>query len=151
MKQLIILLSVFLFSCSDSEVTGKIVKVIDGDTFIFQTSNKQFRVRMCDIDAPELGQVHGPKSKDFLQRYLNKHAQLICKGKDRYNRTLATLYIDGVNINELSIKLGQAWYTEKFSNNDEYFYLQEAARILKLGLWAYDTCPPWIYRKQYKH
>jgi endonuclease YncB( thermonuclease family) len=150
MKKLIILLLV-LFACSDSFTIGKIIRVIDGDTFVFQNSNSIFRVRMLDIDAPELSQTFGLKSKDYLQRYLDKRAKMYCKGKDCYNRTLAVLYVDGLNINEQMIKYGYAYFNHKWSDNFELMKLEYTAKINKVGLWNYDTCSPWIYRKQHKN
>jgi len=151
MKKLIFFFTLILFACSDSyTIEGKIIRVIDGDTFVFQGSGKKFKVRMSDIDAPEISQTFGLRSKDFLQRYLNRRIKLFCKGKDKYKRVLATVFCDSVNINELEIKLGYAWYTVKFSSNEHYFDLQEAAKSLKLGLWQYEHVEPWIYRLKHK-
>jgi micrococcal nuclease len=151
MKNIFIILLLTAFACSDGQITGKIVRVIDGDTFIYQSNNKQIRVRLLDIDAPELGQTYGPKSKDYLQRFLDKRAKMYCKGKDCYNRTLAVLYVDGININEQMIKQGYAYFNHKWSDNFELMKLEHAAKVNKVGLWNYDTCSPWIYRKQHKN
>ena len=150
MKTLIILL-LSLIACSDTYTIGKIVRVIDGDTFVYQTNNRQFRVRLLDIDAPELSQTFGLKSKDYLQRFLNKRVKMYCKGKDQYNRVLAVLYVEGVNINEQMIREGYAYFNSKWSDNFELMKLEYAAKRKRIGLWNYDTCSPWIYRKQHKN
>jgi|WetSurMetagenome_2_1015567.scaffolds.fasta_scaffold16219_3 endonuclease YncB( thermonuclease family) len=42
---------------------GTIVKVIDGDTYIFQTDQGSFRVRSYGIDTPEGNQPFGTKAR----------------------------------------------------------------------------------------
>jgi len=86
------------------------MRVIDGDTYVFQTVEGSFTVRMYGTDAPERDQPFSKESADFLKQYLNKEAFFKQKGKDRYGRTFGTLYIDDQDINLLSIKGGYAWH-----------------------------------------
>ena len=51
----------------------KVVRVIDGDTFIIEGGE---RVRMIGIDAPELKDLYGVESKNQLKALIqNKHAK----------------------------------------------------------------------------
>ena len=47
-------------------LSGKVVSVHDGDTITILTEEKQVKVRLFGIDAPELKQPFGRKSKEFL-------------------------------------------------------------------------------------
>ena len=54
--------------CFSQEYTGTILRVIDGDTFVFQTNEGSLTVRMFGIDAPEKSQAFGQESKTFYAR-----------------------------------------------------------------------------------
>lgn len=48
-------------------ITGKVVSVHDGDTLTaLDASNVQHKIRLHGIDAPEIGQPFGAKSRDRL-------------------------------------------------------------------------------------
>jgi len=74
---------------------GTIIRVIDSDTFVFQTSECSFTVRMQGTDAPERDQPFSNESSYFLNKYLNKGATIKASGVERYGRTLGVLYVDG--------------------------------------------------------
>jgi micrococcal nuclease len=127
---------------------GSIIRVIDGDTFVFQTEEGSLTIRMNDIDAPERDQPFSKESSDFLKQYLHKVATLKSSGVDRYSRTLAVLYIDGKDINLLSIRGGYSWHFKRYSTDHQYAQAEEYAKKNKLGLWAVpNPIPPWDWRK----
>jgi endonuclease YncB( thermonuclease family) len=43
------------------ELVGRVVRVHDGDTLTVLVDDTQIRVRLTDIDAPELGQAFGKR------------------------------------------------------------------------------------------
>ena len=92
------------------QYTGSIIRVIDGDTFVFQTIEGSLIIRMYGIDAPERDQPYSKESADFMKQYLNKEAIIKASGVDRYGRTLGILFINCEDINLLSIKCGYFWH-----------------------------------------
>ena len=60
----LLLIIICFFSCSAEQQTGKVVKVIDGDTFDLML-DKTIRVRIFGIDSPERGQAYNVKAKEF--------------------------------------------------------------------------------------
>jgi micrococcal nuclease len=127
---------------------GSIVRVIDGDNFVFQTGEGLFTVRMQGTDAPENNQPYSKESADFLKQYLNKDAITKINGTDRYRRRLGTLDVDGQDINLLSIKNGCAWHFKRYSSDKQYASAEEHARKNKLGLWGLpNPIPPWNWRQ----
>ena len=58
---LILLLPLSLFA-----FPVKVVKISDGDTITVLSGKEQTKVRLYGIDAPELKQPYGKKSKQFL-------------------------------------------------------------------------------------
>ena len=140
MKYLAIIL---LFISCTSNV--KIKRIIDGDTIVTVTRE---RIRLAEIDAPESQQEYGQHAKQFLSNLiLGKTIQIRRKGKDKYHRTIAELYYNGIWINKMMVDSGQAWAYIKYSS----LYPDEIiARNKRLGLWAYPYEAPFLYRKHIK-
>ena len=142
---LLILLSGISYSQS---YKGKITKVVDGDTYFFQTTNETLKVRMFGIDAPEGNQPFGKESKEFMSEYMHKDATLVTHGHDQYKRTLGTLFIDGQDINLLSVKGGYSWHYKRYLDDKQYANAQANAKRNKLGLWSLSNpIPPWNWRQ----
>ena len=55
--------------------TYHVVSILDGDTFVIEDYHQ--RVRLAEVEAPDLNFHYGPESKDFLAskicRYLRPH------------------------------------------------------------------------------
>jgi endonuclease YncB( thermonuclease family) len=132
-------------------LSGKVIAVSDGDTLtILVDGNKQIKIRLAAIDAPEKNQAFGNRAKQQLS-YLcfSKNATVKVGGNDRYGRTIGDIYCAGTNANLEMVKSGLAWVFRKYDKGFEYLYaLEEEARTAKQGLWT-DPNPiaPWDWRK----
>ena len=145
-----------LIICTPSyadQYEGRVIKVIDGDTIWVRTNNKHIKIRLSYIDAPELKQTYGVRSKNFLTNLiLDKNVQINANKKDRYNRHLGEVYIHNVDesvfVNAKMLKSGNAWIYLKHRDNSYLKNLENYARIKKIGLWSEETpVEPWIYRR----
>jgi micrococcal nuclease len=91
------------------EVSGKCYKVVDGDTIDVEGIG---RVRFVGVNTPERGQAGYQTAKDYVSSMcLGKTVGLNidnAKNKDKYDRTLAVIYVDGVNLNQDLLKKGYA-------------------------------------------
>lgn len=67
----------------------------------------------------------------------------------RYDRVIALVYVDGVNISEEYLTNGIAWWYKPFVPFERgYKHLQDEARKARKGLWALpDPIPPWKWQK----
>ncbi len=130
-----------------------VIAVADGDTITVLTpDNKQVRVRLYGIDAPEFGQDFGTLSKQFVSDMVfNETVMLQIHDTDRYGRTVADTIVGGRSLNEELVKAGMAWVYPQYCLRPECatWYRHEAsARANKLGLWAHpNPIPPWEFRR----
>ena len=129
-------------------LSGKVVSIHDGDTITILQGKQQIKVRLFGIDAPELEQPYGKKSKQFLANLIaGEVVEVEPKGKDRYKRTLGIIYFKGQDINAQMVLNGYAWAYVKYSRI--YVNQEKLARENKRGLWqSSNPTPPWVWRKR---
>lgn len=120
------------------EAGGTVTNVVDGDTFdvtIEKASDKVTysveRVRLADIDSPEMDTEAGPPARDFAYAVLmNKKIfldidDLSSSGRDDYGRLICLAYISGFYgqpipspcVNRLLVDAGHARIND-FSDNE---------------------------------
>ncbi|EQA9332561.1 thermonuclease family protein [Campylobacter upsaliensis] len=127
----------------EKELTGKVSRVIDGDTIelLAKTSKEnpynhitKLKIRLYGIDAPELKQAYGKEAKEYLSALvLKQEVSLIIENKDKYERIVGTIFLKGKDINKEMVKNGYAHAYESFSK--KYLAEQADAKMFKLGLW----------------
>ncbi|HKQ28144.1 MAG TPA: thermonuclease family protein [Burkholderiales bacterium] len=134
-----------------ADFVGRVVKVSDGDTVTVLVERKQVRVRLDAIDAPELKQSFGARSKQSLTELCAaKSVRVIERGLDRYGRTVGWIICDGVDANSEQVRRGMAWVYERYApRNSPLYGLQGEAHDTRRGLWA-DPQPmaPWEWRRK---
>ena len=126
------------------------IRIVDGDTIRAEAKGREIKIRLVEIDAPEINQPFGAQSKNFLNRLLNeKDVTLIAQGEDRYGRILGEIYANGESANTLMIKSGFAWVYDRYVKDSSLYKYQDQAKAENLGLWrAKDPIAPWVWRKQ---
>ncbi|MBX3171108.1 MAG: thermonuclease family protein [Candidatus Eremiobacteraeota bacterium] len=130
---------------------ARVLSVTDGDTVNLKTSEGVRRVRLDSIDAPEKKQAFGNRSRQALRQLIppGSQLQMLDLGQDRYQRTLAQLYLpDGTNVNALQVRNGHAWVFTRYCRDPAYWMpLQREAQRQHRGLWHDPSpIPPWNFR-----
>ena len=147
-----LLLIIFCFlSCTIEQHTGKVVKVVDGDTFDLMFEGKKIRVRMFGIDSPERGQAFNVKAKEFTASVIaGKEVSVVIRDKDRYGRFVCDVYLDdSTYVNAEIVKAGYAWHFTRYSDDMQLGRLQDEARNEMRGLWQDSSpVPPWEFRRR---
>ncbi len=116
-------------------ITGKIVGVHDGDSITLLTLGKgQHKIRLDGIDAPELSQAQGGQAKATLSGLvMGREVTVDDNGRDRYDRTLGVVMVDGKNVNVEMVRLGYAWHYLKYSSDRALAEAEQEARVGKRG------------------
>jgi endonuclease YncB( thermonuclease family) len=140
---------------AERRITGKVVGVHDGDTATVLDKDKtQYKFRFNGIDAPELKQDFGNKSKQHLSDLIfGKEVTVIFNKVDKYGRFVGKIMINGTDANLEQIKAGLAWHYKKYASEQSaddrktYADAEDKARAAKLGFWAMPSMTPaWDYR-----
>jgi len=153
MKTIYILLLTFISSVVSAEtIEGKVIDVIDGNTFEVLTKEKEKIIFMLfDVDSPEIGQEYGEEAKSFVSKLaLKKKVVVNTKGKDRWGNKLAQISLkNGDNLSELLVKSGLAWVGERYQSIASLKTLENTAKCSTLGMWQSDEIvSPWVYRRK---
>lgn len=148
----ILLLAVgfYYYQISENSFTAEVIHVIDGDTVDVLVVNQPIRIRLAGIDAPEKGQAFGTKARKVLSDMVkNKRVTVVEVDKDQYQRMVAIIKLDDLNINQEMVRQGMAWVYTNYNQDYNLPLLEAKARANKTGLWSQaNPVPPWLYRKQ---
>jgi endonuclease YncB( thermonuclease family) len=129
---------------------GPLLRVKDGDTLAAKVQGVAMEFRLAEVDAPELHQPYGDKSKQELQSLIaGRYLVIVPFDTDRYGRTVAHIWAGSTHLNAELVKRGAAWFYDAYSRGDALYYVEQDARKAKRGLWALplkDRLEPWVWR-----
>lgn len=134
-------------------LTGRAVKIVDGDTFDLLAGGTVYRIRLQGIDCPERGQPYYRQATQALGRWCNyAPLRVVYRGKDRNGRILGDVYTaNGNYINLKLIEEGMAWHFTRYSSSRQMALAERSARGRKVGLWSMpQPVAPWIWRSRGK-
>jgi micrococcal nuclease len=148
---------------------GVVTKVIDGDTFLLETTKPytpaKFQVRLYGLYAPVLagrgksGQPYAVTAKSTLEEKLNgQKVRVEVREVDPNGRQVGLVYLRSRNINEDMLREGWGWYWRtpeyrsiQFDDDDRLHRAEEEARSNRRGLWrGTNPQPPWEFRNVQK-
>jgi endonuclease YncB( thermonuclease family) len=146
-------------SSGRQELPGRVVSVADGDTVtVLDSNDRQHRIRLAGIDAPESHQAFGEQSRQSLSEMIfGKDVTVSYQKIDQYGRLVGKILLDGKDINLEQVRAGMAWhykfYEDEQTTEDRELYAkaEDDARAARRGLWQ-DPNPvePYQFRKEEK-
>lgn len=137
------------------ELPCRVVGVHDGDTItVLDATKRQHKIRLSGIDAPELSQDFGRRSKENLSGLVfGKDVVVIHDKVDRWGRIVGKVMVSGSDGNLAMIEAGLAWHFKKYEKEQTqadriaYADAEVRARQSRTGLWSQpNPVPPWDYR-----
>ncbi len=153
--------------CNENELkglktlTGKVYRVVDGDTIHFYVKSKLYAIRMLGIDTPELHfkSVAQPRWGTLAKQSL---LSMVSAGDtitleldrarcDRYGRVLGHVFKNGVNLNFEQVRRGYAanyCISPNLLHCDAYSMAYLKASQERLGIHN-DSCfvTPYVWRR----
>lgn len=159
MRFMFVLLFVFLIienTYARCDFSGKVINVIDGDTIVLKTQDRKIKkIRLAQIDAPEMSQKFGSESRKALaDEILGKNVNVLIFDIDQYRRTVGTVIYKKRDINRYMIKRGYAYVYTRYMKDSSLIVDEVEAKLNNYGLWSLsdkDRIKPWKFRKINKH
>ena len=129
-------------SAAPKEETGRVVRVVDGDTYDVLARSVVYRVRLLGVDAPEPDQPFGHQAADSVARLLGTKRKVLLtrQGADLYGRTLASVRLPvaggpALALDSLLVVRGWAWAWDPKRRVAGRAAQQVAAVTARRGLW----------------
>ncbi|QIM54518.1 thermonuclease family protein [Hydrogenophaga crocea] len=131
---------------------ARVVRVFDGDTLWVQPADggRWRKLRLDDIDAPEICQAGGLAARDALaERVLGRTVQVEQRAHDAYGRAIVRLQLQGEDLNRWLVRTGHAW-AHQWRGSGPYLSEEAAARRAARGLFGHaDPEPPRDFRRRH--
>jgi len=132
---------------------GVVTHVTDGDSLWVRPASggPPRQIRMQGIDAPEICQAFGVRSREALAaRVLHRRVAVDTRARDSYERELGHVTLSGHDLGAWMVGGGYAW-SYRFRRDRGPYAAQEArARKARLGLWAQGPAmEPREFRKRH--
>ena len=128
---------------------GKCVGITDGDTIKVMRQGEAVDIRVWGIDAPEKGEAYSERAKQFLSELaFEKNVDVLPVERDRYERIVAKILIDGRDAGLALVREGLAWHWPEYSNNDVGLRgAEELVRSESKNIWSLpNPLPRWERR-----
>ena len=130
----------------EAVITGKCVKVIDGDTLIIECEKNRRTVNIEGIDAPELDQPWGKEVRSFVRDMVRGEDVEVEVIEGDGDAVVARVTVNGVDLSEMLASRGLAWVPEG-STDADLVVMSNKAKELPCGLFMdAQAQPPWEFR-----
>lgn len=132
-----------------ADFSGRVAGVLEGDLLDVGQGSRVMRIRLADIDAPEVGQRFGADARRQLQALArNKTARVQELGMDLRGYTVARVTVNGLDLGLEQIQAGLAWQGPA-SAVPAYRQAEAQARGEHKGLWRdINPVPPWEWARR---
>lgn len=133
-----------------------VIDVHDGDTIRVRRGAEIKKIRFACIDAPELAQPGGIRSRDNLRSLINKagkQVRLNIITTDRYGRSVAEVWAGDELAQSVQVGTGNAYTYKQYSKDCPSWNVVTAAEqqaiANRLGVWGNpNSVRPWDWRRR---
>ncbi len=129
---------------------GKAVEAVHGDELrVVRPDGRIENIRLYGVDSPIEPQPFGKEARLYLRkRVWGRMVDIQPLARDRFDRIIAWVNIDGESLNRHLLRQGTVWWYKKYVPWErELAALEEQARAERRGLWAFPSpVPPWEYQ-----
>lgn len=130
-------------------VTGTMIQIVDGDTFVINVLDVEETVRIIGVDthetnssSPQLKYL-GEKASKFVKELIPPGTEVELsydvEERDPFNRLLAYVHFNGEMVNQRLLEEGLAYVTIYYPNEahkEEFIEAQNQAMENQVGMWS---------------
>jgi micrococcal nuclease len=136
-------------------INAKVVGVVDGDTIVIEDrKRRKYRLRLKNIDAPELAQNYGPRAKEHLSAILmGAGVRIVSNHYDKEGNLVGQVLRKRQDVALEMVLGGLAWHLTGFAHGqsaeEQRFYqaAEQNAKRLRFNIWSDPKAvPPWEFR-----
>ena len=145
MKTALAFAAFVLISAPAHAFPARIARCHDGDTC---TTDTGLRVRLAEIDAPEIDQPYGVEAQRVIcSMVCSRVVDIEPRGRS-YDRLVGLIRVQGIDTSEAMVRAGAAWDYSRYDYDRAMPGLEAEARQAGRGLWADPRAvPPWNWRR----
>lgn len=148
MKTLLILAASLLIAAPANAFTARITSCHDGDRCRYEAGQGTLKVRLAEIDLPEIDQSYGLKARDTLCAIVCGRDVDIERRGTSYDRLVGLIRVRGLDTGEAMVRAGAAWDYQRYDPDPTIPALEARARAGRIGLWASShPVAPWDWRR----
>lgn len=153
--RLIFLLIILCTSVTSTPLVmrGVVAEVRDGRTIVVDSHGRKLHVLLRGVDAPDLKQEFGDRSRDHLARLILNKPVEVEFSQFKGEHVIGKVVCEGLDIGLQVVRDGVAWMDRNMAelsaaDASVYRASEEAARNEMRGLWQDGTpMPPWEWRR----
>lgn len=131
-----------------SDLQGKVVEVIDGETVVITYGSNLVKVRLYTICAPKKGHPLAEVARQHLADFLSGKVVSVQYSQRQPSVIIGLVFVNGNDIGIQMVRDGAASFNSNYETElssltrQLYFESEQAARREKRGIWAADL-PSW--------
>jgi micrococcal nuclease len=130
---------------------AKVTEVVRGEEIVVLLSDgHREHLRLYGVDVPIEPQPFGEEARKYVaKRLLGKTVEVTPLIRDKIDRIVAYVYLDGESVGDDLLRKGLAWWDRNYFPWElGLARLQEEAKNAKVGLWVEaHPIPPWEYQE----
>ena len=133
-------------------LVGVVSHVADGDTLWVRPASgvAPVQVRIHGVDAPEICQAFGRQARDALAaRVLYRPVRVTTRARDRYQRSVGNVSLDGQDVGAWLVAGGVAWTARYRGRSGPYAQEEAQAPQGRAGLWVAGAVEPRVFRRRH--
>ncbi|HMQ03591.1 MAG TPA: thermonuclease family protein [Pyrinomonadaceae bacterium] len=140
---------------AQGSITGKVVDIVDGRTFVLEASNGPITASIQYVDVPEPEQPLSGLVREHLKSLLFSRIVTFVPFGFSPRAMVGRVQLNGVDLGLQLVRDGAAWHMppDRTGQGREESLIfhghQELARTEKRGIWSIEgLTPPWIFRSR---
>jgi len=146
----ILLFSNYFCLCAFAE-TGKVIKCLNGDSYIVMNGINRINIKLWGVECPQKGQPWSEQATNYVKSLiLNKNIEYQTKIQTSKNELYSIVKLnDNRCLNIEILKRGYGWWNYiQEKSNPEYRKAELSARYSLKEIWSDNSSiPPWKWRE----